>query len=37
MDCIYTALKHSKKHMNYLVSETFMQKLCLNILNSREN
>lgn len=37
MDCIHIALKHSKKHLNYLVTETFMQELCLNILNSREN
>lgn len=37
MDGVYTALKHSKKHLNFLVAETSMQELCLGILSSREN
>lgn len=36
MQCIHTALKHSKKHLNFLVSETYLQQLCLNILACRE-
>ena len=30
-------MKYSKKHLNYLVTETQMQLLCLNILDCREN